>query len=95
VLVPGNFAWALWGWPNRFAARMRDAGSEIILLGPYESGDPGTRGIDSAEEISLIPAGFDGYVWTNRIEIIGPMLKPDTRLRIECFQLGADGGEGC
>ena len=95
VLVPGNFAWALWGWPNRFAARMRDAGSQIILLGPYEAGDPGTRGIDSAEEVSLIPANFDGYVWTNRIEIIGPMLKDGTTLRMECFELGANGGEGC
>ncbi|MCI5077833.1 glycerophosphodiester phosphodiesterase family protein [Oricola sp.] len=74
VMVPGNLAWLAWGWPHRFRARMEAAGSDIILFGPYSKGDPGTRGIDSLEELKLIPAGFDGYVWTNRIEVIGPAL---------------------
>lgn len=75
VLVPGNLAWLAWGWPYRFRERMEAAGSDIVLLGPYEKGDPGSRGIDSQDELALIPAGFDGYVWTNRIEVIGPALK--------------------
>jgi len=33
------------------------------------------RGIDSEAELRLIPDGFDGYVWTNRIEVIGPLLE--------------------
>jgi len=49
VMMPVNLAWLMWGWPNRFHARMRAAGSEIILLGPYEKGDTGTSGIDSLE----------------------------------------------
>lgn len=75
VMVPGNIAWLLWGWPNRFHARMERAGSGIILLGPYSSGDPGTSGIDRPDQLSLVPPGFDGYIWTNRIEDIGPMLR--------------------
>jgi len=75
VMVPGNYAWLMWGWPRRFRARMEAAGSDIILLGPYSKGDPGTRGIDSAEDLALIPAGFDGHVWTNRIETVGPLLE--------------------
>ena len=75
VMVPVNFAPWLWGWPNRFLQRMQDAGSEVILLGPYASGDPGTAGLDDIELLGGIPAGFGGYVWTNRIEVIGPELR--------------------
>lgn len=75
VNVPANFAVLLWGWPNRFAERLRTAGSEIVLLGPVDLDAVGTTGIDSLDQIGLIPAQFDGYVWTNRIEVIGPALK--------------------
>ncbi len=71
VPVPINFAGFLWGWPNRFLARMRDAGSTVILLGPANLGQLGSTGIDSVEALADIPEGFDGYVWTNRIEAIG------------------------
>ena len=74
VMIPGNLAWALWGWPNRFHARMQSVGSKIILLGPYSSGDAGSSGIDSLEQVDLVPDNFDGYLWTNRIELIGPEL---------------------
>ncbi len=72
VMVPINLAWLAWGWPNLFLERMRDAGSEVILLGPYEAGDPGTAGIDTLEQLAQVPAAFTGYIWTNRIELIGP-----------------------
>jgi glycerophosphoryl diester phosphodiesterase len=54
---------------------MRDAGSEVILIGPYAAGDPGTDGIDSPEELAQVPEAFTGYLWTNRIEEIGPLVK--------------------
>ncbi|APG90457.1 glycerophosphodiester phosphodiesterase family protein [Sinorhizobium americanum] len=73
IVVPANYAPFLWGWPNRFAARMQAAGSEIILLGPHRGGDF-TSGIDSAEQLALVPENFSGYVWTNRAETIGPLL---------------------
>lgn len=72
VMVPLNVAPFVWGWPNLFLERIRNAGSEVILLGPYGAGDPGTAGIDTLEQLAQVPAGFDGYLWTNRIEIIGP-----------------------
>lgn len=75
VMLPINMAPWLWGWPNLLQARLREVGSEIILLGPYGAGDPGTVGIDDLETLAEVPTGFDGYIWTNRIEIIGPALK--------------------
>jgi glycerophosphoryl diester phosphodiesterase len=75
VMVPINFAWLAWGWPNLFLERMREGGTEVILIGPYAAGDPGTDGIDSPEELALVPQAFTGYLWTNRIEVIGPLVK--------------------
>ena len=74
VMIPINVAPFLWGWPNLMLTRMRDAGSEVILLGPYGAGDPGTAGIDDLETLDEVPADFSGYVWTNRIELLGPAL---------------------
>lgn len=75
VAVPSNYAWLFWGWPNRFQKRMADVGSKIILLGPMSLDDPGTAGIDEIEQLNLVPKSFGGYVWTNRIETIGPALR--------------------
>ena len=74
VMVPINYAGFLWGWPDLFLERLRNNGSEVILLGPYEAGDPGTAGIDSVDLLPYVPRFFDGYIWTNRIEVIGPAL---------------------
>ena len=75
VMVPVNYAWALWGWPNRFIQRMKDAGSDVILIGPFSPGDPGTAGIDTPEDAALIPPGFPGLVWTNAIATIAQVVE--------------------
>jgi len=79
VVVPSNLAWAVWGWPHKFTRRMEDAGSTVIMLGPFSSGDIGSSGIDSVDQLNAIPDGFAGYVWTNRIELIGPELRKQGR----------------
>ena len=75
VVVPVNLAPWLWGWPHLMQQRLRAAGSAIVLLGPYEAGDVGSAGIDTLEQLAQVPGGFDGHVWTNRIEVIGPALR--------------------
>jgi glycerophosphoryl diester phosphodiesterase len=77
VLIPINAAPLLWGWPNLFLRRLADAGSEVVLTGPYSLGDTGTAGIDSLETLAMVPPGFTGYLWTNRIELIGPALRQE------------------
>lgn len=75
VVVPSNLTWAVWGWPHKFTRRMEEAGSTVILLGPMSAGNIGSAGIDSVDQLDAIPDAFAGYVWTNRIELIGPELK--------------------
>ncbi len=79
VVAPSNFTWAIWGWPHAFTRRLEKVGSSVILLGPYEKGDNGTGGIDSLEQLRAVPDRFAGYVWTNRIELIGPALRTQGR----------------
>jgi glycerophosphoryl diester phosphodiesterase len=83
IMVPINVAPWLWGWPNRFQQRMSGAGSGIILLGPYASGDVPTSGIDTLALLNRVPASFSGAIWTNRIELIGPVLKQGATMRDE------------
>ncbi len=68
VPVPVNYAFLLWGWPEKFYNRVRAAGSDVILLGAYEKGDTGSAGIDDVATWSMVPLGFPGFIWTNRIE---------------------------
>ena len=71
ILVPSNYAPYLWGWPNRFLARMEAAGTEVIYAGPHK----GTGGIDTQDQLVTVPDGFQGFLWTNRIEAIGPAVQ--------------------
>ncbi len=75
MLIPSNYAWLLWGWPNRFLERMRHAGTDVFLAGPHASGEAGTAGIDDAVGWRALPAHYDGGVWTNRIDLIGPLMR--------------------
>lgn len=72
LLVPTNYAAWLWGWPNRFLERMRQAGTEVFVVGPHSAGDAGIAGIDDEAALRALPARFDGGIWTNRIDRIGP-----------------------
>lgn len=51
---------------------MQNAGSDVILWGPYD-GTGFSSGVDDANTWVRVPRGFDGYVWTNKIEVIGPL----------------------
>lgn len=73
LMIPINVAPWLWGWPHRFTARMKAAGAEVILVGPYGA-DGFISGIDDAQMLARVPRPFDGFLWTDRIELLGPML---------------------
>jgi glycerophosphoryl diester phosphodiesterase len=74
IMVPQNVAPFLWGWPTRFERRMARYGSEVILVGPY-GGAGFTAGIDDAALLADVPDGFGGWVWTNRILEMAPLVE--------------------
>lgn len=72
ILVPVNYAHWLWGWPDRFQERMDGVGSPVFVLGPWD-GEGFSRGLDTQSEFALLPAGFSGGIWTNRVDRIAPL----------------------
>lgn len=72
LLVPANYAAWVWGWPQRFVARIQAVGTEVFLLGPWSSGEF-SRGLDDAASYGALPIGYSGGIWTNRIDRIAPL----------------------
>jgi glycerophosphoryl diester phosphodiesterase len=74
MLVPLNVAPWLWGWSDRFQQRIQNAGVNVFVLGPYD-GSFGTSGVDDVKQLSELPEGYIGGIWTNRIDRIGPKVR--------------------
>lgn len=72
ILVPRNYGKWLWGWPDRFADRMRGVSSAVFVLGP-RGGDEFSSGIDTAEAFAAVPHRGNVGIWTNRIDRIAPL----------------------
>ena len=73
LMVPLNYQWAVWGWPNRFLARMSDVGATTIVMGDLENKDAPV-GIEQPEQLNDVPRSFRGYLWVEDIYNIGPAL---------------------
>lgn len=67
--IPDQIAPWLWGWPNRFMARMEAKDTRVILVAG--SGDV-SQGFDVPTDLNRVPDRFTGGIWTNRIDLIGP-----------------------
>ena len=72
VAVPVDRQWAIWGWPNRFLARMAQANSRVMVIGG-NGGKPagGLVGLETVEQIDDVPRDFRGYLWIEDFETVG------------------------
>ncbi len=73
LIVPLNYQWAFAGWPNRTIARMETAGARILIIGPMKSGEA-SGGLTHGDQLTDIPANFNGYVMVEDIRKVGPAL---------------------
>ena len=72
--VPVNYRYFVWGWPNRFLERMRQSDTTVIFFGSIES-ENGAPGITDPDALDAVPSGFNGLIWTDAIELVGPAWK--------------------
>ncbi len=72
MVIPLNYQWAFWGWPNRLLNRMQAHGGEVIVLGP--AGDNNPLGLTLPEQLTEIPNTFNGYIWIEDAFAITPSL---------------------
>jgi glycerophosphoryl diester phosphodiesterase len=70
--LPQRYGRLLWGWPNLFVDRMRDAGTRVVLV----AGDgPWSAGFDHPDDLGAVPADWSGWLWTNRTDTIAPLVR--------------------
>jgi glycerophosphoryl diester phosphodiesterase len=67
IHIPLNYAKYLWGWPNKFVERMESVNTRVVIV---EGNGEWSEGFDTLESLEKIPKGYNGYVWTNRIDTI-------------------------
>jgi len=72
VHIPASYAWLLWGWPDKFLQRMDAVNTRVVLV-KYVGG--WSDGFDSEMDLEALPRNYNGCIWTNRVDAIGPILK--------------------
>lgn len=75
IIVPLNYQWAYWGWPDRLQDRAAKHGTRVLLVGPRGDESAG-MGLRQVGQLSRVPASFKGYVWIDDIYNLGPALRP-------------------
>jgi glycerophosphoryl diester phosphodiesterase len=73
LLVPSNFGPWLWGWPNRFDARLAAYNTVTFASGRYSGGSHST-GIDTMDDFHRLPKGYAGGISTDRIDVLAQIL---------------------
>jgi glycerophosphoryl diester phosphodiesterase len=72
VHVPEKYAPWMWGWPHKFVDRMAGHGTRVVFV----AGDGGwSEGFDSEADVARLPDDFAGMIWTNRVDLVAPLLK--------------------
>ncbi|MDP9422074.1 MAG: glycerophosphodiester phosphodiesterase [Pseudomonadota bacterium] len=90
LMVPLNYQWAFWGWPNRLIQRMESVGAKVVVIGPR--GSRAGDGLTLPEQLGEIPSSFSGYVWVEDIWTVGPALRPSRDFRSQAQIEAAEAG---
>lgn len=73
LLTLGDLGYTLWGWPDRFLARMKDANVRLIVAEDVVEGR--IKGLGDVHQYGDIADSYNGYIWVDSIEELGPALR--------------------
>jgi glycerophosphoryl diester phosphodiesterase len=73
LLTLDDLGYTLWGWPNRFLARMKNANVRVIIAQDVLDGQ--IRGLSDVNQYGDIANSFNGYIWVDNITDLGPALR--------------------
>lgn len=73
LLTLDDLGYTLWGWPNRFLARMKTAGVRVIISEDVVDGQ--IKGLSEVNQYGDIANSFNGYIWVDNIAESGPALR--------------------
>ena len=73
LLTLDDLGFTLWGWPNRFLDRMAKAKTMVIIAQSVEGAT--IQGLTEPSQYGEIAKDFNGYIWVDKIEELGPALQ--------------------
>jgi glycerophosphoryl diester phosphodiesterase len=73
LLTLDDLSYTLWGWPNRYLERMKDAGVRVIIAESVVDGK--IKGLSNVTQYGDIADSFNGHIWVDNITDLGPALK--------------------
>lgn len=73
LLTVDELGYTLWGWPNRFLARTGAAGLKVVIAENVEGET--IKGLSDVNRYGDIANSFNGYIWIDNIEELGPALR--------------------
>lgn len=73
LLTLDDLGYTLWGWPNRFLVRMKAAGVHVIIAQDVVDGE--IKGLTDVNQYGDIARTYNGYIWVDNIEELGPALR--------------------
>ena len=73
LLLVNDLGFTLWGWPNRFLARMKGADVRVIIAEDVVDGQ--IKGLTDVNQYGDIANSYNGYIWVDNIEQLGPALR--------------------
>lgn len=73
LLTLDDLGYTLWGWPNRFLARMKAANVRLIIAEDVMDGQ--IKGLTDVNQYGDIANSYNGYIWVDNIEELGPALR--------------------
>lgn len=73
LLTLDDLGYTLWGWPNRFLERMAEANVRIIIAEDVVDGQ--IKGLSDVTQYGEIADSYNGYIWVDNIQELGPALK--------------------
>jgi glycerophosphoryl diester phosphodiesterase len=73
IVTMDQIGYTLWGWPNRFLARMEAASVRVIIAQDVQGGK--ITGLTTSDQYGEIANSYNGYIWVDNIAELGPALK--------------------
>lgn len=72
IHIPENIAPWLWGWPNKMLNRMDSVDTRVMMVA---GNGTWSEGFDTEQDLKRLPKQYTGGIWTNRIDVIAPVIK--------------------
>jgi glycerophosphoryl diester phosphodiesterase len=83
IVTPTNLLGMIPGWPEPFLHRMKAAKVTVLAIGRLERGDATEFSrLDDPDELARLPADFQGMIWTDRVDVIGPLVRKNVSIAI-------------